>query len=96
MHCAEHVTETLKMLDLVSPRFVGGTAPPCVFADGPHGIMKLRAGSYGPMEIVKADDESLGWLEENVAAGNAPRRTVNLQGVPLSNAHAAPGESTIR
>ena len=63
MHCAEHVTETLKALDLISPRFVGGRAPPCAYADGPFGEMKLRAGAYGPMEIIKAEDESLELLD---------------------------------
>lgn len=64
MHCAELVTETLKVFDLVSPRFVGGTAPPCAYADAPYGGVKLRTGSYGPLEIVKADSESLEMLQD--------------------------------
>lgn len=59
MHCSELVTEALKQLSLVSPNLMGGKAPPCAFADGPFGSVKLKSGSYGPLEIVKADDESL-------------------------------------
>ena len=63
MHCAELTTETLKVLGLVSKDFIGGTAPPCVYADAPFGAIKLRKGAYGPLEIIKADDEQLHHLE---------------------------------
>ena len=64
MHCAELVTETLKVLDLVSPRFIGGTAPPCTYADAPFGGVNLRTGAWGPLEIIKSDDESLEVLQD--------------------------------
>ena len=96
MHCAEQVTETLKAMDLISPRFVSGTAPPCAYADGPFGQMKLRAGSYGPIEILKADDESLDVLEAMSGAGaSAGRRQQDVRGVPLSQeAPLSPWEDT--
>lgn len=63
MHCAELTTATLQTLGLLSKRFVAGKAPPCAFADGPHGKIKLRSGSYGPLEIIKHDETP---LEDNI------------------------------
>lgn len=57
MHCAELTTETLKVLGLVDADFVSATAPPCVYADAPFGTVRLLKGSYGPLEIIKAEDE---------------------------------------
>jgi len=58
VHCAQLATETLKVLGLVDGAFVSGTAPPCVYADAPFGTVALLQGSYGPMEVIKAVDES--------------------------------------
>jgi len=58
MHCAELTTETLKVLGLIPADFCSGTAPPCVYADAPFGGVSLLHGSYGPMEIIKSEDES--------------------------------------
>ena len=59
MHCAELTTATLQTMGLISPRFVAGRAPPCAYADAPHGAVKLRAGYFGPMEIIKAAEPPL-------------------------------------
>ena len=58
--------------------------------------MKLRAGSYGPIEILKADDESLDGLEGMSGAGaSAGRRQQDVRGVPLSQeAPLSPWEDT--
>ncbi len=81
MHCAELTTETLKVLGIVDTDFVGGTAPPCVYADAPFGAIKLRRGAYGPLEIIKAEDEQLHHLEgvefqppENATKAAAPHK----------------------
>ena len=58
VHCAELVTETLKVLGIVDRAFISGTAPPAVYADAPFGTVKLLHGCYGPMKVIKADDES--------------------------------------
>lgn len=36
----------------------------CTYADAPFGSVNLRVGSFGPLEIVKADTESLEVLED--------------------------------
>lgn len=58
MHCAELTTETLKVLGLVRSDFVSSCAPPCAYADAPFGTVPLERGSYGPLEVIKAVDES--------------------------------------
>ena len=73
MHCAELTTETLKVLGLVPPDFVSGTAPPCVYADAPLGTVQLLHGAYGPMEIIKAEDESADAKLANVEFRPQPR-----------------------
>ena len=57
MHCAELVSETLKELDLISKRLLGGRCPPSAYTEGPYGKVVLKRGSYGPMEIIKAENE---------------------------------------
>ena len=59
MHCAELTTATLQAMGLISPKFVAGRAPPCAYADAPHGAVKLRTGYFGPMEIIKAEEPRL-------------------------------------
>lgn len=71
LHCAELVTEALKKLEMISPRFPSGMAPPCAYADGPYGKVKLRTGHYGPLEIIKAEDEHTLEVMQKVAKKNA-------------------------
>ena len=64
MHCAEMTTATLQHMGLLSRRLVAGTAPPCAYADAPHGSVRLREGQLGPLEILKAAEPP---LEEAIA-----------------------------
>ena len=66
------------MLGIISADFVSGIAPPCVYADAPFGAVDMQHGcSYGPMEIVKAVDES---ADEKLAhAAFVPRQTLRHQ-----------------
>ena len=64
MHCAEMTTATLQHMGLLSRRLVAGTAPPCAYADAPHGSVRLREGQLGPLEILKAAEPA---LEEAIA-----------------------------
>ena len=41
-----------------------GTAPPCAYADAPHGSVRLKDGQLGPLEILKAAEPP---LEEAIA-----------------------------
>ena len=64
MHCAEMTTATLQHMGLISSRLVAGTAPPCAYADGPHGLVHLKEGHLGPLEILKGEEPP---LEEAIA-----------------------------
>jgi hypothetical protein len=59
MHCAEMTTATLQHMGLLSSRLVAGTAPPCAYADAPHGSVRLKDGQFGPLEILKAAEPPL-------------------------------------
>ena len=59
MHCAEMTTATLQHMGLLSSRLVAGTAPPCAYADAPHGSVRLKEGQLGPLEILKAAEPPL-------------------------------------
>ena len=45
--------------NFVPHRLVAGTAPPCAFADAPHGSVRLKEGQLGPLEILKAAEPPL-------------------------------------
>ena len=82
MHCAELTTETLKVLGLIDESFVSGTAPPCAYADAPFGTVRLLSGSFGPFEIIKAEDE-----QEDVKLASAtftPSERLRHQGSTVS------------
>ena len=64
MHCAEMTTATLQHMGLLSSRLVAGTAPPCAYAEGPLGSVRLKEGQLGPLEILKAAEPP---LEEAIA-----------------------------
>ena len=50
--------------NFVPHRLVAGTAPPCAYADAPHGSVRLKEGQLGPLEILKAAEPP---LEEAIA-----------------------------
>ena len=50
--------------NFVPHRLVAGTAPPCAYADAPHGSVRLKEGQFGPLEILKAAEPP---LEEAIA-----------------------------
>ena len=46
-------------MGLISSKLIAGTAPPCAYADAPHGAVRLREGHLGPLEILKAAEPPL-------------------------------------